>query len=53
MTLHGLGLNYIVADLLGILAALSWNYWLSVKLVWRMVDKPFEDPIVVQDATDT
>ena len=35
---HALGWNYILADLLGIVAAMSWNYWLSVKVVWRIVD---------------
>jgi dolichol-phosphate mannosyltransferase len=38
LTYHKLGLNYIIADLLGIVAGMSWNYWFSTKLVWRIVD---------------
>lgn len=39
---HGLGWNYLLADALGIVAAMSWNYWLSVRLVWRIVDRAAE-----------
>jgi len=33
-----LGLNYILADLIAIVLALSWNYWMSVHIVWKVVD---------------
>ena len=36
----GLGLHYIVADLIAIILAMAWNYWMSVRIVWRVVDKP-------------
>lgn len=33
------GLPYYIADMVGIGMAMSWNYILSVKLVWRLVDE--------------
>ncbi|HEX7633410.1 MAG TPA: glycosyltransferase family 2 protein [Candidatus Saccharimonadales bacterium] len=39
-----LGMWYVPADLLGIVASMSWNYWLSVRLVWRIIDTPPTDP---------
>jgi dolichol-phosphate mannosyltransferase len=33
-----LGLNYILADIIAIVLALSWNYWMSVHIVWKVVD---------------
>ncbi len=33
-----LGLNYIAADLLGIATALTWNYAMSTRIVWKIVD---------------
>jgi len=33
------GFPYYLADILGIGVAMSWNYILSVKLVWRLVDE--------------
>jgi len=49
---HVAGLNYILADLIGIIAAMSWNYWLSNRLVWKIVDNdPTTEPSS-NDATD-
>jgi dolichol-phosphate mannosyltransferase len=33
------GVWYILADILGIIAAMAWNYWLSERVVWRVVDE--------------
>ena len=33
-----LGLNYILADLIAIILSLSWNYWMSIHIVWKVVD---------------
>ena len=33
-----LGFHYILADMLAIVVAMSWNYWMSVRVVWRVVD---------------
>jgi dolichol-phosphate mannosyltransferase len=35
-----LQLHYVLADALGIIAAMSWNYWLSVRVVWPIIDAP-------------
>ena len=35
-----LGLHYVLADLIAILLATAWNYWMSVRIVWRVVDRP-------------
>lgn len=35
----GLKLNYLLADFLAILIALSWNYFMSVKYVWKTIDE--------------
>lgn len=35
-----LHLPYVLADIVGIVAATCWNYWLSVRVVWRIVDNP-------------
>jgi len=37
--LYHLGLYYVPADLLAIIAATGWNYFMSVRLVWKMVDE--------------
>lgn len=34
-----LGLHYILADILAILIAMGWNYYMSVRLVWKIVDE--------------
>jgi len=36
---YKLRLNYVPADLLAIIAATAWNYYLSVKIVWKLVDE--------------
>ncbi|MBC7786702.1 MAG: glycosyltransferase family 2 protein [Methylophilaceae bacterium] len=33
-----LHVNYVVADLYAILLATGWNYWVSTKIVWKIVD---------------
>ncbi|MGD0284234.1 MAG: glycosyltransferase family 2 protein [Candidatus Saccharimonadales bacterium] len=33
-----LGINYILADLIAIVLSLSWNYWMSIHIVWKVVD---------------
>lgn len=33
-----LGLPYLLAGILGISMAIGWNYWLSVRVVWRVLD---------------
>lgn len=38
--LLGLASNYIVADIAGIAVATGWNYWLSCRFVWPLIDKP-------------
>lgn len=30
------GLNYVVADLIAIAMSVSWNYWISVRFVWKV-----------------
>ncbi len=43
------GVHYILADLVGVLLAMSWNYWLSVRLVWPLADnEPVEMTTVRQ-----
>ncbi len=32
------GLHYALADILGIMIATGWNYWLNLKVVWPLVD---------------
>lgn len=32
-------LNFLLADCIAILTAMSWNYWVSVRFVWRAVDR--------------
>lgn len=37
--LHGqFHLHYVIADICAIVLAMGWNYWMSVKVVWKMVD---------------
>jgi putative flippase GtrA len=31
--------EYLLADAISILFAMSWNYWISIKYVWRIVDR--------------
>lgn len=52
LTYHGIGLNYIFADLLGIIAAMSWNYWLSTRLVWKIVDATHKGLSEAQDGSN-
>ena len=33
------GINYIFADVIAIGVAMSWNYWVSTRFVWKAVDK--------------
>lgn len=33
------GINYVISDILGIITAVIWNYGLSIRLVWRVVDE--------------
>jgi dolichol-phosphate mannosyltransferase len=33
-----LGINYIFADACSIATATSWNYWISTRVVWKIVD---------------
>jgi len=33
-----LGLTYLTADLIGIVAAMGLNYWLNVRVIWGLVD---------------
>jgi dolichol-phosphate mannosyltransferase len=35
-----IGVNYLMADISAIILAMSWNYLMSVKMVWKVVDKP-------------
>jgi dolichol-phosphate mannosyltransferase len=35
-----IGLHYLLADILAIAVATGWNYWMSLRIVWRIVDKP-------------
>jgi len=30
------GVNYVVADLIAIAMSVSWNYWISVRFVWKV-----------------
>jgi dolichol-phosphate mannosyltransferase len=32
-------MNYALADVIAILIAMSWNYWMSTHFVWRVVDE--------------
>ena len=36
---YKLGLHYIPSDLIAIIAATAWNYYMSVKIVWKLVDE--------------
>ena len=40
---HELHLGYVLADILGIAVATSWNYWMSIRLVWKIVDTPIDN----------
>lgn len=31
-------LNYLISDILAIIFAVGWNYWMSTKVVWKIVD---------------
>ena len=31
-------LHYVLADIIAILAAMSWNYWMSTRFVWKAID---------------
>lgn len=33
-----LHVQYVIADLLAIVLAMGWNYWMSTKVVWKLVD---------------
>ena len=33
------GINYILSDVLAICIAMSWNYFISTKYVWKTIDK--------------
>jgi len=35
---RSLDLSFVIADLLGIIVAMVWNYWLNVRVVWKLVD---------------
>ncbi len=37
---HNLHIGYVIADILSIGVATSWNYWLSVRLVWPVTGDP-------------
>jgi dolichol-phosphate mannosyltransferase len=45
---RGLQLHYVLADALGIIAAMSWNYWLSVRVVWPIIDAPVTETADLQ-----
>lgn len=32
------GMYYLLADLVGIILATGWNYWVSTRFVWKSVD---------------
>lgn len=32
------GMNYILADLCAIVLSMGWNYWISTRMVWKVVD---------------
>lgn len=34
-----LDFHYLLADLVGIITAMAWNYWVSTKFIWKIVDK--------------
>jgi dolichol-phosphate mannosyltransferase len=36
---QGAQLHYVVADIVAIIAATGWNYWLSVQYVWQLTDQ--------------
>lgn len=42
LTNQFLGWHYVLADLTAIIVAMSWNYWMSVNVVWKVVDAPLE-----------
>lgn len=33
-----IGLQYLVADILAISTAMSWNYFISIRFVWKVID---------------
>jgi dolichol-phosphate mannosyltransferase len=33
------GINYIISDVVAILIAMSWNYFISTRFVWRAIDE--------------
>jgi dolichol-phosphate mannosyltransferase len=35
-----LGMNRYVANAVAIAAVTAWNFWLNLKLSWRMVEPP-------------
>ncbi len=39
VTFKWIGWHYIISDLLGVVIAVSWNYWLSVRVVWKLIDE--------------
>ncbi len=32
-------INYLLADTIAIITAMSWNYWMSTRFVWKAIDK--------------
>lgn len=34
-----LSFNYLLADLIAIVGAMAWNYWMSTKFIWKIVDE--------------
>jgi len=36
---QALGIHYLLADAISILVAMSWNYWMSIRIVWKVVDE--------------
>ena len=33
------GVPYVLADILAILTSMSWNYWISNRFVWKVIDE--------------
>ena len=48
LAFRGLRLDYVSADTLGIIVAMSWNYWLSVRVVWPIIDAPITETAELQ-----